>query len=274
MVDRLIGEGVAGLYVAGTTGEGPSLTTPERQQVTEATVAAAAGRVPVVVHVGHNSVEEARRLATHAAQCGADVLSATPPSYFPVDSIEALIACMAHIAAVAPQLPFYYYHIPRLTGAALDMVAFLERGGDRIPNLAGIKFTAPTLDQYQACLDAGQGRFDVLWGLDEMLLPAMALGARGAVGSTYNIAAPLYRGLIDALAAGEMCEARRRQRLAVEMIHTILRWPFLPAMKEVLRMLDMDCGPCRLPHLPIGPEDVAALRESLERIGFFEFRVR
>ena len=133
MVDRLLDEGVAGLYVCGSTGEGMSLTGTERRVVTESFVAAAAGRVPVIAQVGHNSLREAAELAAHAAGIGADVISATAPSYFKINTVEILVDCMAEIAAAAPALPFYYYHIPVLTGASLDMVDLFAPSGRANP---------------------------------------------------------------------------------------------------------------------------------------------
>jgi N-acetylneuraminate lyase len=271
MVQRLIDEDVAGLYVCGSTGEGMSLTGSERRAVAEAFVQAAAGRVPVIVQVGHNSLAEAAVLAAHAQAVRADAVSATAPSYYKVASVELLADCMAEIAAGAPELPFYYYHIPALTGAALDMVDFLQWAGDRIANLAGMKYTCPTLHEYQACRELERGRFDILWGCDEMLLSALAAGARGAVGSTYNIAAPLYHGIIDALRAGNLGEARRLQSHSVEMIRTIGRFPFHSAMKEVMTLIGHRCGQCRLPQPRLSPEEVGELRHALQEIGFFQW---
>jgi N-acetylneuraminate lyase len=271
MVDRLIDDGVAGLYVCGSTGEGMSLTGVERRSVAKAFVEAASARVPVIVQVGHNSLAEAAELAAHAQEIGADVVSATAPSYFKVGSVESLVDCMAEIAAAAPELPFYYYHIPALTGAALDMVEFLRMAGEQIANLAGIKYTCPTVHEYQACLEFEDGRFDILWGCDEMLLSALTVGAKGAVGSTYNIAAPLYRRIIQAFTAGNLEQARREQLRSVQMIRTIYRFPFHSAMKEVMKMLGLDCGQCRLPQRRLADDQIAELRQSLQQIGFFDW---
>lgn len=271
MVDRLIDEGVAGLYVCGSTGEGMSLTGAERREAAEAFVRSANGRVPVIVQVGHNSVAEAAELGAHAQEIGAEAISATAPSYFKVATVELLAECMAEIAAGAPELPFYYYHIPSLTGVALDMSAFLRLAGERIANLAGMKYTSPTVHEYQACLELDGGRYDILWGCDEMLLWALVAGARGAVGSTYNIAAPLYRRIIDTFAGGHLAEARRLQALSAKMIRTIFRWPFHPAMKEIMKMIGLECGRCRLPQPRLGAEQIGELRESLVQIGFFDW---
>lgn len=271
LVERLVSEGVDGLYVCGSTGEGVSLSTPERKQVTEAFIAAAAHRVPVVVQVGHNSLAEACELAAHAQAAGAAATSAMPPSYFKPGSTAMLVECCAEIAAAAPELPFYYYHIPVMTGVGLPMVEFLRHAAERIPNLAGLKYTANTLHEYQECVALDGGRFDVLYGFDELLLPALAVGAAGAVGSTFNIAAPLYRRVIDCFARGDIEAAREAQLKAVTMITTIARHPFHPAMKTILGWLGTPCGNCRPPLPDVSPGDLASLRTALEEIGFFEW---
>lgn len=271
MVDHLLDQGITGLYVCGSTGEGMSLSSDERRLVTEAYVDATAGRVPVIVQVGHNSVSEARSLAAHALQAGADVISATCPSYFRVNDVQTLVDCMAEIAGGAPELPFYYYHIPILTGSALSMPEFLQCGRSQIPNLIGLKYTDTKLFEFQQCLDVEGGDFDVVWGCDEMLLGALATGAVAAIGSTYNIAAPLYGRLIEAFQNGDLVEARRLQSLSIQMIYTIGRYPFHAAMKSVLAMQGLDVGGCRLPQSQLPESDSIKLRQRLDAIGFFDW---
>jgi N-acetylneuraminate lyase len=271
MVDHLERAGVTGLYICGSTGEGMSLSGDERRAVAEAYVREVRGRFKTIVQVGHNSLSEARQLAAHARTIGADVVSAAAPSYFKIASTRVLAECMAEVAGGAPELPFYYYHIPALTGVTLDMVEFLPMAAERIPNLAGVKYTAATVHEYQACLELDNGRFDCLWGCDEMLIGALAAGARGAVGSTYNIAAPVYRRALEAFERGDMTDARRHQSLAVRMIRTIYRYPFHPAMKQILGMLGIDSGPCRLPLPSVRPGEVEQLRADLDALGFFDW---
>ena len=270
LTDRLIADGVSGLYVCGSTGEGVSLSTDEREQVAQAYVNAAADRVPVVVQVGHNSLTESRRLARHAQQIGVAAISANAPSYFKVSDVDVLIDCMAKTVSAAPDLPFYYYHIPTLTGAAVDMVALLQRAGDRIPNLAGIKFTDTRFDVFQRCTAEQDGRFTMLWGSDEMLLSALAVGAGGAVGSTYNIAAPQYRQVIDAFDRGDLDAARAAQLKAVELVRVLLSLPLHPAIKQILTWRGFDVGPCRLPHPRLTTEQVERLHRELVSLGCLE----
>ncbi len=271
IVDLLERTGVSGIYICGSTGEGISLTGEERRAVAAAYVAVAKGRMKTVVQVGHNSLREAQELAAHAARIGADAISATAPSYFKIGTVPMLVDCMAEIAAGAPQTPFYYYHIPALTGAALDMVEFLPAADAKIGNLVGMKYTTPQAFEYQACLNLQDGRFDVLWGCDEMFLSALATGARGAIGSTYNIAAPLYLKILAAFQAGDMQEAQRLQLLSVKMIRVMLSHPFLAIMKWLLGLYGVECGGCRLPQANLTAEQTAKVRAQLDEMGFFDW---
>lgn len=270
VVDRLVSDGLRGVFVCGTNGEGPSLTIQERMAVAETYVKAAKGRLLVMVHVGHSSVEECRRLAAHAQEIGADAISAVAAFYFKPSSVANLVDSMAKIASAAPNLPFYYYHIPALTGVGLDMVEFLRMGGTRIPNLAGIKYTAATIHEYQACVNYDGGKFDILYGYDELLLPALVVGAKGAVGSTYNYAAPLYLQVMADFSAGRLREAQKRQLLLVNMIREMTQYPAIPAQKAIMSMIGLDLGPCRLPLQKLKTGDTEALRKALDAIGFFD----
>ena len=172
LVEKLSQDGLKGIFVCGSNGEGPNMTTEERMKVAEAFVKAANKRLLIIVHVGHSSIAESKKLAVHAQAIGADAFSSVAAFYFKPTSVETLVHCMAEIASGAPQLPFYYYHIPILTGVGMDMIDFLKYAGNLIPNLAGIKYTSATIHEYQSCLELDNGRFDVLFGFDELLLPA------------------------------------------------------------------------------------------------------
>lgn len=270
LADHLVASGVSGAFVCGSNGEGPNMTEAERMAVAEAWVRASAGRLKIFVHVGHPSIRTAQSLTAHAADVGADAASAVAAFYFKPDKVETLVEAIGAIAEAAPALPFYYYHIPALTAVSLDMVRFLELAGENIPNLTGIKYTAPTLWEYQACRGVAGGRFDVLFGLDEMLLPALAAGARSAIGSTYNFAAPLYLQVIEAFEAGAIDEARERMAHLIDMVRILLRYPPIPAQKAIMVHLGHGLGDCRLPLPKLAKQDAAALIDSLRSIGFWD----
>ena len=271
VVEHLIGSGISALYVAGSTGEGMSLTAAERRDVAQAYVSAADGRLPVAVQVGSNSLSDSCDLAAHAQSIGADVVSANAPSYFKIGTVDGLVAAMSQIAAAAPDLPFYYYHIPCFTGAEVDMLEFLTRAGGTMANLAGLKYSDLKVHEYQACLALDEGRFDILWGCDEMLLSALVVGAAGAVGSTYNVAAPLYRRIIDAFEAGDIATARQWQLRSVELVRVLVARGLHPSLKAAMGMLGIDVGSCRLPLGRLDDAQKAELRTDLQAIDFFEW---
>ncbi len=271
MVEFLQRSGIKALYVVGSTGEGVSLSARERRQAADAFVRAARGRMPVIVQVGHTSLTEARELAAHAQEIGADAVSAVPPFYFKPSSAANLADCMAEIAKGAPGLPFYYYHVPAITNVGLDLVEFIRLARKRVPTFAGIKYTAPTVHEYVACVTEAGDDLDIFWGVDEMLLFGLTAGARGAVGSTYNYAAPVYRHVIEAFERGQIDEARVWQGRSVEMIRRILDAGGLASQKAVMRLIGQDCGPTRLPLTPLSSEQVDRLAGRLREIGYFEW---
>ena len=268
LVDKLVEDGVTGVFLCGTNGEGPNLTIEERMAVAEAYVKAVNKRVLVLVHVGHPSIAESKKLAAHAAAIGADAISAVAAFYFKPGSVQNLVHCMAEIASAAPSLPFYYYHVPALTGVGMDMIDFLKLSETAIPNLAGIKYTAATIFEYQACVNYKNGRYDILYGYDEMLLSALAVGARGAIGSTYTFAAPLYLKVVSLYREGKQTEAQQQQLKLVEMVRCILKYSPIPAQKAIMEMLGYPLGPCRLPLVTLTVQEKAALQEALEEVGF------
>jgi len=270
MVDYLVDKGLNAVYVCGSTGEGPSMTNEERKETAAAFVSAAAGRLKVVVQVGHSCLGDARALAAHAQQIGADAVAAVAPYYFKPDSVDTLVDCLAEITAGAPQLPFYYYHIPALTGVEADLEAMLRLAAERIPTLVGIKYTATTMHEIQMLRALDGGRFDILHGRDEMLLSALAVGVRGAIGSTYNFAAPLYQRLMTAFDGGDLEEAQRCQARSVAMIREILGTGGQAGLKAAMNLLGFDCGPVRLPLRTLDAEQMSRLEQKLRRAGPFD----
>ena len=268
--------GVGAAFVCGTTGEGLSLTLEERLRIAERWVACADDRLRVIVHVGHTCLADARTLTAHAAKIGASAVSALTPCFFkPRNNAEVVNWCEA-VASAAPALPFYYYNIPSMTGIDYPVVDFLAQAQDRIPSLAGVKYTHENLPDYKACVAFAQGRYDILFGRDELLLEGTDAGALGAVGSTYNYAAPLYLRLLAARTAGLATEARALQDAAIKMIAICngIGVTHLAASKALMAMLGVDCGPVRLPLAQPDATQLATLRTRLNEIGFFDFAGR
>ncbi|MBO5975067.1 MAG: dihydrodipicolinate synthase family protein, partial [Paludibacteraceae bacterium] len=162
--------GLKGVFINGSSGEGYMLTDEERMQLAEAWMAAAPKDFKVIVHVGSCCVRSSKKLAEHAQKIGAWGIGAMAPPFPKINRIEELVKYCEEIASGAPNLPFYYYHIPAFNGAFLSMVKFLEAVDGRIPNFAGIKYTFESIYEYNQCRLYAGGKFDMLHGQDETIL--------------------------------------------------------------------------------------------------------
>lgn len=263
-------DGVSGAFICGTTGEGSSLTISERLEIAEKWVAVCGDDLKVIVHVGHNSIGEAKTLAAHAESINAHSIAALAPSYFKPASVDSLVDVCASIAHSAPALPFFYYHIPSMTGVNVSMPAFLESASLRIPTLAGIKFSTNDLMQFRRCATMDNGKYTMFFGSDEMLLGAIAMGARGAVGSTYNYAAPNYLKMMDAYDAQDMPTAQEYASRAVSLVEVLVKYGVMQTGKEIMAMRGVDCGPVRLPLKQLTNEQKKRLFDDVRALPIFD----
>ena len=263
--------GVSGAFVNGSTGDFASLTTSERKKVIEEWASVKPNNFTLINHVGHTSLKVAKELTAHSADM-VDGISALAPYYFRPSSLQSLVDYCSQIAACAPRLPFYYYHIPVLTGIDFSMSEFLAMAANQIPNLAGIKFSKNDLLDYNSCLRHDNGAFNILFGVDEMFINTLPLGARGWVGSTYNHLSPLYLQIRKVFDKGEMELASGLQNKAVLFVETLHRLGgFNGAAKSFMKTLGVDCGPSRYPHTTLSDEALKKASDELERLGILEF---
>jgi N-acetylneuraminate lyase len=264
---------VAGAFICGSTGEGVSLTTKEKKQVIEAwsTVTEADKTFPVIVLVGGTSINESIELAEHAERSGLEAIAFTAPFYFKPADVKALAkVCMA-VAESVPGLPFYYYHIPVLTGVDVPMIDLLKEIDGKLPNFAGIKYTHEDFMDFLTCLHFKNGKYDMLWGRDENMLPALAVGAKGSVGSTFNYAAPLYHDLISAFNAGNLEKAREKQQQAIDMIYLLGKYGGISTGKAYMKLIGLDCGEFRLPVKNMSAEQFDQFKKDVEKLNFQSF---
>ncbi|MEY2725397.1 MAG: hypothetical protein RLZZ458_1264 [Planctomycetota bacterium] len=268
----LLSHGVSGVFVCGSTGESHSLSLDERILLAERWAAAVRGTpMKLILHVGSNCLRDAQSLARHAASLNAAAIAAQAPSYFRPKSTSDLTDWCHAIANSAPETPFYFYDIPSMTGVQLSMPDLLDLAAAHIPNFAGLKFTNPDLMSFQLCQRAHNGRFDIAFGIDEMLLAAAVLGARGAVGSSYNFAAPIYLQLLKHLADGNLDQAREQQFRSVLLIRLLASIGYMPAAREVMGMLGAPVGPPRQPNSTLDHTARKKLQDGLEQLGFFDW---
>ena len=264
--------GLKGVFINGSSGEGYMLTDEERMALAEEWVKAAPEGFKVIVHVGSCCARSSRKLAEHAARIGAWGIGAMAPPFPKIGRVEELVKYIEEIAAGAPELPFYYYHIPAFNGAYLPMTELLATVDGRVPNFAGIKYTFESMYEYNQCRLYKNGKFDMLHGQDETILPCLAMGgARGGIGGTTNYNGRELVAIIDAWKAGDLEAARDHQNFSQEVINVICRYRGnIVGGKRIMKLIGLDLGPNRTPFRNVTPEEEAAMKKELEEIGFFE----
>ena len=265
---------ITGAFICGSTGEGVSLTVPEKKQVAEAWAACAKDdkEFTVMPLLGGTCIADCIDLAKHAQQIGLDAVSFTSPFYFKPANVEMLAECIIAIAETVPEMPFYYYHIPVLTGVGFAMFDLLKAIDGRIPNFAGIKYTHEDFMDFQTCLNYKNRKYDMLWGRDENMLSALAVGAKGAVGSTFNYAAPLYYELIEAFTENDLERAAELQQKSIDMIRLLGKYGGISVGKAYMKLVGMDCGKFRLPVKNMSDAQFETFASDVAALDFDSFK--
>jgi len=270
--DFLIRNKLAGAFICGSSGEGALLTREERMAVAEAWVEAAGDKLKVIVHTGGTNLTDQQTLAAHAQKIGAFGVAAMAPAFLPPRRNEEFVAYCKTIASAAPELPFYYYHIPPLNGFNMSVIDLLKAVDKEIPNFAGVKYTHDNLYEFDQCKYIAGGKFEMLHGLDETYLSALAYGYTAGVGGTYNHCYPLYREMKEAYAAGDHSRCQELQHKSHLFINVLGQFRGnIVCGKRIMKFMGIDCGPNRLPMQTISDQEETVIRQELEKIGFFEF---
>nr|XP_056701183.1 N-acetylneuraminate lyase [Euleptes europaea] len=270
-VDYLISEqGVKNVFVNGTTGEGLSLSVQERKWLAEEWVAKGKDKLDhVIIHVGALSLPESKELAKHAAEIGADGIAVIAPFFFKQVNKDGLVAFLHDVAAEAPDVPFYYYHIPPLTGIEICVEKLLDGMMEQIPTFQGVKFSCTDLFDFGRSIKKNdQGQLVLLYGVDEQLLSALAMGADGAVGSTYNYLGRANNLLLEAFSNGDIVLAQKYQFSIQDFLSFVFAQGFgVPQTKAVITLVSgIAMGPPRLPLSRASEEFIAKVKTRLESV--------
>lgn len=240
--------GVAGVFINGTTGEGVSLTQKEKQVLAEcwSVCSKSGGTLRIINLVGGTCCEECIENAIHSKEAGLSAIAVLAPYYFKPDE-GALAEYISRVGESVPGMPVYYYHIPMFTGVNMPVSGLLKRIAGMLPDFAGIKYSHGDLMDFMTCLRYENGHYDILWGREENLLAALALGAQGSIGSTYNFAAPLYTALIKAFNEGNLIRSRDLQQHSINIVGLLEKYGGIATGKAFMKYIGIDCGGFRLP---------------------------
>ncbi len=263
LIEFQIANGTHGIVPCGTTGESATLSHEEHERVVAFTVEVVNRRVPVIAGTGSNATDEAIAFTAHAKRAGADgALLITP--YYNKPTQEGLYQ---HYAAVAQavDLPLILYNIPgrtsvNMTPATIARIAKLD-------NVVGIKEGSGSLGQVSDIIHQCDDDFTVLSGDDSLTLPMMALGAKGVITVTANVAPKDMAALVTAALAGNFAEARASHfKLASLFIALFYETNPIP-VKEALAMMNKIEPEFRLPLTPLSSDNRERLRQVMKDTG-------
>lgn len=267
IAEHLIAQNVKGVYVCGTTGEGIHCSVEERQKIAERWVKASQGQLSITLHTGALSIADSLELSRHADTLDIFATSVIGPCFFKPGNVEDLVEYCRINAQAAPSKGFYYYH-SGMSGLSIDMEQFLLLAGERIPNLTGMKFNSSDMYEYQRCLRVNNGEFDIPFGVDEFLPAGLACGAVGAVGSTYNYAAPLYQRLIESFNRGDMKDVAACMDKVIAIIRVLVQYGGVAAGKVAMQLHGIDVGDPRRPLRPMTSEQKKLALEAFTAADF------
>lgn len=248
----LIGKGVKGLYVGGSSGECIYQSVEERKITLENVMAEAKGKITIIAHVACNNTKDSMELAAHAESLGVDAIASIPPIYFHLPE-HAIAQYWNDISSAAPNTDFIIYNIPQLAGVALTMSLLKEM--KKNPRVIGVKNSSMPVQDIQMFADEDVIVFN---GPDEQFVSGLAAGATGGIGGTYASMPELFIKARELFLEGKMEQAREVQNEICRIIYKMCsaHGNLYAVMKEVIRLQGgPDAGSVRLPLAPLGDGD-------------------
>ncbi|MFI3356133.1 N-acetylneuraminate lyase [Klebsiella aerogenes] len=258
-----IKQGVDGVYVGGSTGEAFVQSLSEREEVLEIVAEEAKGKITLIAHVGCVSTAESQQLAAAAKRYGFDAVSAVTPFYYPF-SFEEHCDHYRAIIDSADGIPMVVYNIPALSGVKLTLEQINQLV--TLPGVGALKQTSGDLYQMEQIRRA-HPELVLYNGYDEIFASGLLAGADGGIGSTYNIMAWRYLGIVQALKEGDTAKAQQLQHECNKVIDLLVKVGVFRGLKTVLHYMDVLSVPlCRKPFAPVEDKFQAELKALAQQL--------
>ena len=260
LVEFLVGAGVNGLYITGSTGIFQTMEATERKKSVEIVMDQVAGRIPVIVHVGDVGTAKSIEFARHAESVGADAISSVPPFYgsYSPDAIYGYYKDLSE----SVNIPTVVYNVAAAGLMSKDLIKKIIA----LPNVKGLKYTARSHDDMGSIIRFAGEDFMVYSGCDEMAFSGLAFGASGIIGSFYNCIPELYLKIYDAFQKSDIKTAMKYQAIADEFIFETLKYKGISAIYELMKLRGIDAGNPIRPFVINTAENAEAMKEDLRRI--------
>ena len=248
LISFLINSNVNGLFIGGTTGEGILLSSEERRKLHEKAMDSVSSRVPLLLHVGSNSTQESKDLASHAESIGADAIVAVTPYFYPVHD-SALLEHFRAVAFAAPNTPLFAYDIPHFAINAVR-APLLTKLSTEIPSFAGVKCSNQDAQIIRELIDAKPEEKLVLVGNERIALGSLALGADGLISGLATALPEPFVHLTKSFFSNDMTKAVQMHQIINGILDDFPPGARIGAIKSLLAHRGIDVG------LPIAPRPV------------------
>ena len=266
IVRHQLDAGSDGVYVCGGTGEGLLMSREDRELALETTLDEVNGEATVIAHVGAFQTPETVALARHASRAGADAIASLPPAYFYVPDDDGMVAYYKAVAD-ASDVPLLIYNIPQRTHITMTESLFTRLL--EIPNVVGMKDSSGDVFAL-GNLVKKTGDPVIFEGEDATVLWALMAGAKGGIGSTYNVMPHLYVNMWRAFQDGSIDAAVRTQLRINEIIAVLIRTSVISSVMKTMEFIGLPCGRPRSPNRALSEDESADLRAGLDAVGFFD----
>jgi dihydrodipicolinate synthase/N-acetylneuraminate lyase len=268
LLEFQIKKGIHGVFLCGTYGSGPLMSTEQRKRVVEVAVDQIQGRIAIVTQVGATSTEETVDLARHSEKVGADVIAAMPPYYYTYDE-KAVLEHYKQLAK-AVSIPVFAYNIPGTTGFTITPTLLVEMANFGVQGIKDSSFSLIDFINFIVELDDHKN-FTFMIGTEKLLLPAVLLGAKGCVSGLSNIFPEVVVDLYDAVISKEYEKAAKLQ-LEVNKAGSVLQKARSPiaACYALLKERGIEIGVPKSPMLPITDDELSHMRKAYGNIGLLK----
>lgn len=260
LIEKLIKDGVSGIFILGTNGEFHVLTEEEKVSFAKIVIDTVNKRVPVYVGAGGNSTSEVIALSQKMEKLGADAISMITPYFVPLTQAELI----AHYKAVASSVktPIILYNIPKMTGNNIEIETVRELA--KVSNIIGVKDSSGKLENIEGYIEAAKGQdFVVLSGSDSLILKALKMGATGAIAATANLITALDVSIYENYVNGDL-EAAQKAQDDIEELRAVLKLGTIPSvLKKSVELAGIPVGPARYPVAALEDEAVSKIKDML-----------
>ena len=265
LIEHVIAGGVSGIFILGSSGEGPALPDATKERLVRAVCAQAKGRVPVLVGEFGVGTRQTIDLARRLARCGGDAIVITAPFYF--SQTQAEIVAYASAVARAQDVPTMVYNIPQMAKTIIEPDTIVQLA--RVPEIIAVKDSWGDLTRFQQTLAVKKTRadFGVYQGAEGVAALSIARGANGAVLGLANVAPKLCCDLYAAARNGDWARAWALQErlMVLWQLHTHGQW--LPCLKMAVSQLGICGATTSAPFALLDADAIAAIRRDMQAAG-------